>query len=150
MNWYKKAQEDEQNPYGSFAGKIFFHGTSEEGAASIRNGGIDNSRSNKGYFGVGFYMAEDFDLAKSNYADFADDDAEGVVLGFAIKPEARILDLRKPEDFDVYQAISQQGRLVSRDDFDTVMTSNGIDGLYDNSFGGIVIYNPNSVYLVNR
>ncbi len=153
MNWYKRAQEEQEAEHkpqaNHFAGKIFFHGTSKEGAKNIRTNGVDNSKSNKGYFGVGFYLAEDFDLAKSNYADWAEDGEEGVVLGFVIKPESNILDLRESADFEVYQRISQQGRLVGRDDFDNLMVKNGVDGLYDNSFGGIVIYNPDAIYPVN-
>ena len=159
MNWYKKAQDDDfdeeendnnsVNPHGSFAGKIFFHGTSKEGAEVIRSSGIDNEKSTKGYFGRGFYMAEEFGLAKSNYADFFEGKDEGVVLGFAIKSEAKILDLRIEEDFLIYNRISKAGNIIGRDDFDQIMVANDIDGLYDRSFGGIVIYNPNAVYLVH-
>ena len=40
---------------------------------------------------------------------------------------------------------SEHGRLCGRDDFDRIMLSHGIDGLFDRSFGGVVIYDPAKV-----
>jgi len=138
MNWYKKAQIN-------WGGKILYHGTSKEGAANILAHGVDNTKSQKGYFGRGFYMAEDRALAQSNYADWADEEEDGVVLAVQITPTARILDLRDERDSEIYVKISQYGRLCGDDDFDRIMQRHGIDGLFDRSFGGVVIYNPNAV-----
>ena len=145
MNWYKKAQQDFQNQPKNWQGTTLYHGTSKEGAQDILTNGIDNAKSTKGYFGRGFYMAEDRNLAQSNYADFADDEEPGVVLKIKINENANILDLRSPKHWDIYQKVTQKGRLVPRDDFDQIMTRNGIDGIYDNSFGGVVIFNPKRV-----
>ena len=39
--------------------------------------------------------------------------------------------------------MTNRGRLdLSRPDYASVMTQAGVDGLYDNSFEGVVIYNP--------
>jgi len=134
--------DPESVPVKGWVGRVMFHGTSKEGAQDIMNSGIDNSKSQKGYFGRGFYMASDYDLAKGNYADWAEEDEEGSVLVVKISEGANILDLRDSEDSEVYSRVSEHGRLCGRDDFDLIMTTNGIDGLFDRSFGGIVIYDP--------
>ncbi|MGY6271941.1 hypothetical protein ACXIUT_19795 [Achromobacter denitrificans] len=124
-----------------------FHGTSLAFARDIEARGIDMSKVSAGYFGVGFYTAEEFDLAKRNYADFADEDG-GAILEFSLAEHARILDLRTPEGFEEYQRVTDNGRLsLSRPDYAAVMTRAGVDGLYDNSFEGVVIYNPSVLNL---
>lgn len=133
---------------------IVYHGTSQGAANDIAKRGIDMSKSTKGYFGRGFYTTPDAKLAKSNYADFADEDeGPGIVLSFKVLPTAKLLDLRKPEDSDKWLNMNYQGRkvssLVSSDNFDKMMTSLGIDGLYDNSFQGWVFYNPKVLKLLN-
>ena len=149
----KLAQNQENQPE-NWAGKILFHGTSQDGAQDILTNGIDNAKSTKGYFGRGFYMAEDRDLAQSNYADWAEEDDEfgehkpGVVLEVKINPNANILDLRNPKHWEIYKKASKGGSLVSQDNFDQIMMRNNMDGLYDNSFGGVVIFNPKSVEVI--
>ena len=53
-----------------------------------------------------------------------------------------ILDMRNTEDIDFWMKLSDKGRLLHIDNFDRIMTSNKIDGLFDRSFEGVVIYNP--------
>jgi len=133
-----------------------YHGTDAKSAENIVKSGIDMNKSDKGYFGRGFYTATDEKLAKSNYADFADDeDAPGVVLKFQLNSNAKILDLDNPEDWDEYKSTTWKGipitELRHRDDFDNVMTDLEIDGIRDEgSFGGIVIYNPDVIKLVEE
>jgi len=132
---------------------FLYHGTDRKSADDIIKRGIDMSKSDKGYFGRGFYTATDEALAKSNYADFSGDDEEsGVVLKFSLKPNTKILDLDIPEDFETYKSTTWRGipisNLIHRDDFHDIMVSLGFDGLRDEgSFGGIVIYNPDAVRL---
>ena len=129
-----------------------YHGTDKKSAEDIIKHGIDMSKSDKGYFGRGFYTATNEALAKSNYADFADDEESGVVLKFSLSPSAKVLDLDKSDDFDTYKTTKWKGvpieNLIHRDDFDKIMVESGFDGLRDEgSFGGIVIYNPKAVKL---
>ena len=118
-----------------------YHGTSKEGAQDIINNGIDMSKSDGGYFGKGFYTTPDPELAKSNYADFSGDEG-GVILELQISPEANILDLRDAEDFETWKPFS---KLIHRPDIHEILTSKGIDGLWDDSFDGVVIYNPDVI-----
>jgi len=126
---------------------IVYHGTAISSLNSIINGGIDMSKSAKGYFGVGFYTTPDLELAKENYANFSDD--AGVVLSFKVNGDARILDLANSKDWEIYKSLSYRGvgvdGLLSRDDFDSIMRGFGIDGIKDESFGGTVFYNTNSL-----
>ena len=115
-----------------------YHGTSVEGAADIQKNGIDIRKSEGGYFGKGFYTTDDFNLAKSNYADFADDEG-GAILEFQILPEANILDLRDSDDFEIWKPYS---RMIFRPTHPQEVIRAGIDGLYDNSFEGVVVFNP--------
>jgi len=119
---------------------IVYHGTSVEGARDIEENGIDMDKSTKGYFGTGFYVTPDKELARSNYASFSDDEG-GVVLEFKIIKKGRVLDLRNEGDWIKWRD-SGLDRLKGRDGFDKIAVKAGIDGLYDNSFGGYVIYNP--------
>jgi len=132
---------------------VVYHGTDEKSARNIAEKGIRIEASSKGYFGMGFYTTPNAALAKSNYADFADDDdGAGVVLAFEVSPQARLLDLRRSKDWDKWAALSYEGRkatdLMFRDDFHKVMQSLKIDGLYDESFEGWVFYNPKVLTLV--
>lgn len=122
--------------------KTVYHGTSNSGARNIEANGIDINKSEGGYFGKGFYCAINFDLARSNYAEFADEndiDERGAVMEFQILPEANILDLRDADDWDTYLPFS---RTIFNPSHPQQMINAGIDGLYDNSFEGVVIYNP--------
>lgn len=123
-----------------------FHGTSIQGAEDIIKNGIDIQKSEGGYFGKGFYTTPDINLAKSNYADFADDEG-GAILEFELSPEANILDLRDSDDWDTYLPFAQS-REIFKPSHPQAMLRAGIDGLYDNSFEGVVIYNPKSLRFI--
>ena len=125
---------------------ILYHGTDKDSAAQIRQNGLDISKSSGGYFGWGFYTTPDESLAKDNYADFSGEDAEsGVVLKFKLNPEANILDLRKPEHFEIWKIYAP---IYSRPDFYKTIVNDGYDGLFDRSFDGVVIYNPKALTLI--
>lgn len=128
-------------PRGSivWSGKEVFHGTSRKFAEDIERNGIDIGLCGKGYFGLAFYVAEEKKLALSNYADFSDD--EGAVLSFQLSQDARILDLRNPEDSEVWMN-SNLAKLISSDRMPFLARELGIDGVYDRSVGGLAIYNP--------
>ena len=127
---------------------FLYHGTSKEGQRSILFDGIDQMKSEKGYFGRGFYMAKDEGLAKSNYADFSGEGVDGgAVLKLAVEESANILDLSNPKDWETYRGTTYRGRpvadLISLDNYHEIMVSAGIDGVTDlGSFGGTVVYNP--------
>ena len=125
-----------------------FHGTSLKGAENIQKYGVKISKSFGGYFGWGFYTAIDYNLAKNNYAEFSDDNAtdeKGVILEFKISPNANILDLRKEADFKTWLPYS---KAINQPNLYQVFVKHGIDGLYDNSFEGVVIYNLKILTLV--
>ena len=127
-----------------------FHGTSLKGAENIKKYGVKINKSFGGYFGWGFYTAIDYNLAKSNYAEFSDDNAtdeKGVILEFSISPAANILDLRKDKDFKIWQPYSN---VIGEPNLYQVLVKKGIDGLYDNSFEGVVIYNPKVLTFVKE
>jgi|TARA_R100000482_G_scaffold3151_3_gene1201 hypothetical protein len=133
---------------------VYYHGTSTEGGKNIREKGVDQSKSAKGYFGRGFYAAFDRKLAQDNYADFAEEESEGGdVIAFSLPWTAKVLDLREAEDFNTWKNLKYRGRpvgdLVGEDNFNEIMTELGIDGLIDNSFEGIVIYNENLIDIVD-
>ena len=121
--------------------QVVYHGTDSDAGTDISRNGINLEKCTKGYFGLGFYAACDKALAKSNYADFAEGE-EGVVLSLQIHEGAKILDLRNEFDFKTYAELTKNGAYQFRDDFAQFMQANGIDGLYDNSFEGVVFYNP--------
>lgn len=143
------SQPPSEIPPGQWRARVLFHGTSAAGAAQILREGIRNDRSGRGYFGPGFYCTTDAELARSNYADLADGDA-GVVLAIRLNSHARIVDLRVSADIDRYNAASDQGNAVARRDFDRLMTAAGISGLFDNSFQGVVIYDPRAATLLGQ
>ena len=127
---------------------FLYHGTSKKGQRSILFDGIDQMKSEKGYFGRGLYMAKDEGLAKSNYADFSGEGVDGgAVLKLAVEESANILDLSNPKDWETYRGTTYRGRpvadLISLDNYHEIMVSAGIDGVTDlGSFGGTVVYNP--------
>ena len=125
-----------------------YHGTSNSGAKDIEQNGVDITKSHGGYFGWGFYCAVDYELAKSNYAEFADEndiDERGAVLEFEILPQANILDLRDDDDWNTW--LPYAARISDRNLYKTLVNA-GIDGLFDNSFGGVIIYNPAVLKLI--
>lgn len=128
-------------PMGDWEGRLVYHGCSQAASESIMQG-IEVPPTG-GYFGNAFYVADDAKLAKSNYADMADEDEGGAaVLEFTIKPGARILDLRDDEDSEVWMRVSSRGSDISRPDFHVRMVRQGIDAVYDRSVGGLAVYNP--------
>jgi hypothetical protein len=121
-----------------------FHGTSIEGAKDIQQNGINISKSEGGYFGVGFYTTPDLSLAKSNYADFAEGSG-GAILEFQVDPQANILDTDDPQDFETWKLFAKN---QWKPDFYKELVQAGIDGLTDNSFEGTVFYNPRVLKLI--
>lgn len=124
-------------------GMPLFHGGEQSDIDSIINDGLDIDKSSIGYFGKGFYCATDAQLAISNYANFADNPA---AVALTLKPGANILDLRKETDFKVYQAHIE--KVMHLEDLPERMRVLKIDGIYDRSFGGLVIYNARAVQVV--
>lgn len=130
-------------PRGSvgWSGRSVFHGTSLTAAEDIYGNGIDLGKSHGGYFGHAFYVADNIDLAISNYAEFAGEDEEPVVLEFVVEDASKILDLRNGLDFDRYRG-SPVPPLLGRQDLPAKAAWNGIDGVYDRSVGGLAIFRP--------
>lgn len=123
---------------------VLYHGTDITSAQNIIKHGIKIDASTGGYFGKGFYTTPDLKLVKSNYADFAEDN-QGVIMEFMLNPNANILDLRDEQDWDIWL---KYARSVHNQDFYLTMIRNGIDGLWDNSFEGVVIYNPKALKFI--
>lgn len=122
-----------------WAGETVFHGTGRANAESIKK--KLNILSGCGYFGYAFYVADDPKLAKTNYADFAND--EPVILSFKISPTARIADMRVENELQAtYSRVSTQGQGLSDPGMPARMVAAGVDGVYDRSVGGLAIYNP--------
>ena len=124
-----------------------FHGTDLESANDIKKNGLNLSKCDRGYFGKAFYVTTDEELAKSNYADFSGDEEGGMVLKFEMNPVNRILDLRNSDDWEFYTNLKYKGRdmraFMGFDEFPSIMTSLGIDALYDRSNDAFAIYNVN-------
>lgn len=123
-----------------WSGKTIYHGTDSVSAHDIVQNGVDLSQCERGYFGLGFYAADVEATARSNYADFSGESGGDVVQG-DIAEGANILDMRNCED----QRVWDSGRFsdkVHLPAFPKEMRMAGIDGVYDRSFGGVVIYNP--------
>ena len=124
----------------SWPGKTIYHGTDSTSAQDIVQNGVDLSQCERGYFGLGFYAADVEETARSNYADFSGESG-GDVVQAEIVEGANILDMRNWEDQRVWAAggFSDRAHLPA---FPKEMRMAGIDGVYDRSFGGVVIYNP--------
>jgi hypothetical protein len=124
-----------------------FHGTDLESAKNIKQNGLNLSKCDRGYFGKAFYVTTDENLAKSNYADFSGDEEGGIVLKFEMNPNNKVLDLRNSDDWDFYTNLKYKGREIRNfmgfDEFPSIMTSLGIDALYDRSNDAFAIYNVN-------
>ncbi|MFW5847646.1 MAG: hypothetical protein ACOCVF_01840 [bacterium] len=124
--------------------KTLYHGTDLKSALEIKQHGIDISKSEGGYFGWGFYTTPNYNLAKSNYSEFSGDEDGGVIMEFELLPNSNILDLRNAEDFETWKQYANQ---VYDKNLHKKLVNNGIDGLWDDSFDGVVIYNPNVLTL---
>lgn len=129
-----------------------YHGTDLKSAINIKKYGIDVTKSD-GYFGTGFYTTPSFELAKSNYADFAEyedeefninSDTKGVVLEFDVINNLNIIDLRDPSDFEKWKKFAPRinNKLLYKE-----LVKENIDGLWDDSMDGVIIYNPNILKL---
>lgn len=123
-----------------WAGRDVYHGTDARAAADILDHGVLMDASHKGYLGQGFYVAEEAGLARSNYAEAAEDGA-GAVLAMTLQEGARILDLRNAEDAKIWTGTGLAGR-VGEDGFARLARRLKVDGVYDRSVGGLAIYNP--------
>jgi hypothetical protein len=121
--------------------RTVYHGTACAYADDIVTNGIDIEKGSKGYFGRAFYVADDEALARSNYADFNDEDEQGEVIEVRIRADANILDLRNSSDSALWIATGLQNNLGG-DDVHLKAKKLGIDGVYDRSVGGLAIYNP--------
>jgi hypothetical protein len=128
-------------PRGRFgwSGRTVYHGTSVSGAEAIRVGGVDMAASSGGYFGHGFYVTDDLDLALSNYAGFNDEDDAGAVVEFVLADDAPILDLRNAEDAKAWTDSGLDG-FLGRRELPARARGNGIAGVYDRSMGGLVVF----------
>jgi hypothetical protein len=131
-----------------------YHGTDLQSAKNIKKNGLNLSKCDRGYFGKAFYVTTDEELARSNYADFTGDEEGGVVLEFEMNPINKFLDLRKSDDWDIYQNLKYKGRDVGDfmgiDEFPLIMKSLGIDALYDRSNDAFAIYNINILEFKNE
>lgn len=123
-----------------WAGRDVFHGTDEASAQDILDHGVNLDASQKGYLGQGFYVADEADLARSNYAEFSEEGV-GAVLTMTISEGARVLDLRHTGDAKIWTETGLAAH-VSRDGFARIARRAGVDGVYDRSVGGLAIYNP--------
>jgi len=142
-----------ENLYDSISNDKFsypltvFHGTDLNSAKDIKQNGLDLSKCDRGYFGKAFYVTTDEQLAMSNYADFSGEEEGGIVLKFEMNPDNRILDLRNSEDWDFYTNLKYKEREIKNfmgfDEFPSIMTSLGIDALYDRSNDAFAVYNVN-------
>jgi len=147
-----------ENLYDSISNDKFsypltvFHGTDLESANDIKKNGLDLSKCDRGYFGKAFYVTTDEQLARSNYADFSGDEEGGIVLKFEMNPINKVLDLRDSDDWDVYINLKYKGRKITDfmgfDEFPSIMTSLGIDALYDRSNDAFAIYNVNILKII--
>lgn len=121
-----------------WAGQIIWHGTSYENLKNISENGIQADCFEGGYFGYGFYGANEKELAISNYAEKNDDKPS--VLSFKISDEARILDMRFEDDWDFWTKNGLDKKIYNRSDRLKIIAA-GCDGVYDRSVGGLCIYN---------
>ena len=123
---------------------LLYHGTDMKSGLDIQKKGVDILKGHGGYFGWGFYTTPTIELAKSNYADFSGDENGGVVLELQLSKNAKILDLRDPDDFEIWKPYSN--KIYDKNLYRELIGA-GIDGLWDDSFEGVVIYNTNVIFL---
>lgn len=122
-----------------------FHGTDFKSAKDIKENGLNLSKCDRGYFGKAFYVTTDEELAKSNYANFSEDEDSGIVMKFKMNPINKVLDLRNSDDWDFFKNLKYKGRNISDfmgfDEFPVIMRSLGIDAIYDRSNDAFAVYN---------
>ena len=122
-----------------------WHGSSLDAAEDITAHGVRMDASGKGYFGRAFHVADDRDLAVSNYARMHDGTAAAVVRA-VVNENARILDLRNAKDWEAWKPLASQ---VGDPDFDIVARRAGVDGVYDRSIGGLAIFNAEALRIMD-
>lgn len=120
-----------------------YHGTSLKFAKNIMKEGIKIEKSTGGYFGYGFYTTPDKKLAISNYSNLSDD--EGSVLEIEVKD--LFIDKLQNERWELWKKISHQ---ISKKDFRFTAIANNFHAVYDNSFEGVVIYNPKIISSIKQ
>jgi len=123
-----------------WAGRDVYHGTDPQSARDILENGVLMDASHKGYLGQAFYVAEEAGLARSNYAEAAED-GEGAVISATIAEGALVLDLRNAADAKIWTETGLAQR-VGEDGFARLARRLKVDGVYDRSVGGLAIYNP--------
>lgn len=111
-----------------------YHGTDIHSALDIFNKGIDFDKTTPGYFGKGFYLAEEFVLSYMNYSG-----EDGGVVVFEVN-ECCVLD---GGDF-----MERFGNLLSSGSLDQVVRSSGVDACKDASIGGFCFYNDQALKAV--
>lgn len=126
---------------------VLYHGTSAESAKNIMKIGVRMGFSHKGYFGRGFYCAGDPELAKT-YAE-EDDIESGIILRVELSDTSKILDLRKESDWARWRDGKYSDK-IHQDNFNQIAVHDGIDGLYDRSFGGVIVYNPKIIKRISK
>ena len=142
MNWYKKSQMKRPDNWG---GSVVYHGTDKQSAQDIIDNGIDNLKGSGGYFGWAFYTTLDKSMAQSNYADFAEEeeytDTRGAVLTFKVSANAKVLDLAKPDHWDIYIKTNHQDFLNTPEGSQKIFTDHGIDAIFDDSNDSLMVFN---------
>ena len=139
----------------------FYHGAPMESIDSIKEKGMDRLKSLGGYWGRGFYMSPDISVARDIYGEFQMEEGEaGGFLTAYLKDDANIVDFTILDGTDarndklkqLYNSLvnppsgtpRKRGSHLSDKDHDLFMKRNGIDGIIDNSIGGLgglVVYN---------
>jgi hypothetical protein len=114
-----------------------YHGTDVAAAAAVKRHGLRREASGGGYFGHGFYVTEDDEMARANYAG-----REGVVLVIDLTPGSCVLDLANAADWDRWIALTQGGRAIFDPSYLGILIGqHRIDGVKDKSMDGICVYN---------
>lgn len=122
-----------------------WHGTTKDKAREL----IESKSIHKfseGYFGYGFYTADDPILAKNHI------DKDGVILEYRVNERMRILDLKDPRDWQIWK----EGKFDTKNpNLWKYLVKQGIDGIYEReriaelrSFEGICFFNPKALSFV--
>lgn len=119
----------------------YYHGTDIKSATSIVKNGVKIAASGGGYFGVGFYVTPDKELARTNYAEFTGATTKPALLELTLKSDAKIIDLRSSDHWLLWRDTIATGKAEHDPLFYKTAPSKGCDAVYDRSFGGLCIYN---------
>lgn len=135
MSWYKQAQEKLDSigrPIPNWGGKVVYHATDQEGFEDMQANGYRfwNMEEQVGYYGYAVHFAIDVNYAKS---------FGNIVTIAELSPDAKILNLNDPDDWDIFQnATKNKSGLEYRD----IIISLGYDGLYDAGAGDLALFKP--------